>query len=40
LLEECGLNPLTTQGVSFDPIGWDWRLSNDVDVNYMVVASR
>jgi len=21
-------------------LGWDWRLSNDVDVNYMVVAKR
>ncbi len=40
LLEECGLNPLRTQGVAFDPLAWDWRLSSDVDVNYMVVASR
>jgi 2-polyprenyl-6-hydroxyphenyl methylase/3-demethylubiquinone-9 3-methyltransferase len=40
LLEECGLNPLRTQGVAFDPIAWDWRLSSNVDVNYMVVASR
>jgi len=40
LLEGAGLNPLKTQGVAFDPLAWDWRLSNDVDVNYMVVASR
>ena len=40
LLEGAGLNPLKTQGVAFDPIAWDWRLSSDVDVNYMVVASR
>ena len=40
LLEECGLNPLKTQGVAFDPLAWDWRLSTDVDVNYMVVAGR
>ena len=40
LLEECGLNPLRTQGVQFDPLAWDWHLSSDVDVNYMVVASR
>lgn len=39
-LEECGLTILKTQGVSFDPIGWDWRLSGDVDVNYMVTAKR
>jgi 2-polyprenyl-6-hydroxyphenyl methylase/3-demethylubiquinone-9 3-methyltransferase len=40
LLEGCGLNPLKTQGVAFDPLSWNWRLSSDVDVNYMVVASR
>ncbi len=40
LLEGAGLNPLKTQGVAFDPLAWDWRLSNDVDVNYMVVAGR
>ena len=39
-LEEAGLTILKTQGVSFDPLGWDWRLSSDVDVNYMVVAGR
>ncbi|MFO1246787.1 MAG: bifunctional 2-polyprenyl-6-hydroxyphenol methylase/3-demethylubiquinol 3-O-methyltransferase UbiG [Alphaproteobacteria bacterium] len=39
-LEQSGLTILKTQGVSFDPLGWDWRLSNDVDVNYMVVARR
>ena len=40
LLEGAGLNPLKTQGVAFDPLSWDWRLSSDVDVNYMIVASR
>jgi 2-polyprenyl-6-hydroxyphenyl methylase/3-demethylubiquinone-9 3-methyltransferase len=40
LLEGAGLNPLKTQGVAFDPLSWDWHLSDDVDVNYMVVASR
>jgi 2-polyprenyl-6-hydroxyphenyl methylase/3-demethylubiquinone-9 3-methyltransferase len=40
ILEECGLNPLKTQGVSFDPLTWNWRLSSDVDVNYIVVAGR
>lgn len=40
MLEECGLNPLKTQGVAFDPLAWEWRLSTDVDVNYMVVAGR
>ncbi|HWA30211.1 MAG TPA: bifunctional 2-polyprenyl-6-hydroxyphenol methylase/3-demethylubiquinol 3-O-methyltransferase UbiG [Rhizomicrobium sp.] len=40
MLEEAGLKILKTQGVSFDPLGWDWRLSGDADVNYMVVAER
>jgi 2-polyprenyl-6-hydroxyphenyl methylase/3-demethylubiquinone-9 3-methyltransferase len=39
-LEESGLTNLKTQGVSFDPLTWDWRLSSDVDVNYMIVAKR
>ena len=39
-LEESGLTILKTQGVSFDPLNWDWKLSPDVDVNYMVVAGR
>jgi 2-polyprenyl-6-hydroxyphenyl methylase/3-demethylubiquinone-9 3-methyltransferase len=40
LLVGAGLNPLKTQGVAFDPLNWDWRLSDDTDVNYMIVASR
>lgn len=39
-LEEAGLNILKTQGVAFDPLSWDWRLSADTDVNYMIVAGR
>ncbi|HUO01354.1 MAG TPA: bifunctional 2-polyprenyl-6-hydroxyphenol methylase/3-demethylubiquinol 3-O-methyltransferase UbiG, partial [Rhizomicrobium sp.] len=39
-LEETGLTILKTQGVFFDVLTWDWRLSHDVDVNYMVVAGR
>ena len=39
-LEDSGLTILKTQGVSFNPIGWDWKLSSDVDVNYMIVAAR
>jgi 2-polyprenyl-6-hydroxyphenyl methylase/3-demethylubiquinone-9 3-methyltransferase len=39
-LEESGLNILKTQGISFDPLAWDWKLSSDVDVNYIVVAKR
>jgi len=40
ILEESGLNPLKTQGVVFDPIRWSWFLSPDIDVNYVIVASR
>ncbi len=40
MLEQSGLTILKTQGVSFDPLNWDWKLSSDVDVNYMVVAAR
>ena len=40
MLEEAGLNVLKTQGVAFDPLTWDWRLSGDTDVNYMVVAQQ
>jgi 2-polyprenyl-6-hydroxyphenyl methylase / 3-demethylubiquinone-9 3-methyltransferase len=39
-LEEAGLSICKTQGVSFNPLSWDWHLSSDVDVNYMVVAKR
>jgi 2-polyprenyl-6-hydroxyphenyl methylase/3-demethylubiquinone-9 3-methyltransferase len=40
MLSEAGLDVLKTQGVNFDPLSWDWRLSGDTDVNYMVVAGR
>jgi 2-polyprenyl-6-hydroxyphenyl methylase / 3-demethylubiquinone-9 3-methyltransferase len=40
LLEETGFKTLKTQGVSFDPLNWMWRLSADTDVNYMMVAER
>jgi 2-polyprenyl-6-hydroxyphenyl methylase/3-demethylubiquinone-9 3-methyltransferase len=39
-LQESGLSICKTQGVSFNPLAWDWHLSSDVDVNYMVVAKR
>jgi 2-polyprenyl-6-hydroxyphenyl methylase/3-demethylubiquinone-9 3-methyltransferase len=40
LLEEAGLRVTRTQGVAFDPLRWDWRLSSDTDVNYMMVAEK
>jgi 2-polyprenyl-6-hydroxyphenyl methylase/3-demethylubiquinone-9 3-methyltransferase len=40
LLEETGLTVRRVQGVAFDPLRWDWRLSSDTDVNYMLVAEK
>ena len=40
MLKEAGLRVVKTQGVSFDPLNWGWKLSGDTDVNYMVVAER
>ena len=40
LLARTGLSVMKTQGVAFDPLAWDWRLSRDTDVNYLVVAAR
>jgi 2-polyprenyl-6-hydroxyphenyl methylase/3-demethylubiquinone-9 3-methyltransferase len=39
-LEEHGLAVRNIQGVSFDPFTWDWRLSTDTAVNYMLVATK
>ena len=37
-LEGAGLGVTRMQGVEFDPLRWEWRLSSDTDVNYMVVT--
>jgi 2-polyprenyl-6-hydroxyphenyl methylase / 3-demethylubiquinone-9 3-methyltransferase len=39
-IQKAGLCVLDTQGVSFDPFGWCWRLSSDTEVNYMLAASK
>jgi 2-polyprenyl-6-hydroxyphenyl methylase/3-demethylubiquinone-9 3-methyltransferase len=39
-LSDAGLKITHIQGMVFDPLRWEWRLSNDTDVNYAVVASR
>lgn len=39
-LEGTGLSPNPPVGVSFNPISQSWALSNDLGVNYMVVAKR
>jgi 2-polyprenyl-6-hydroxyphenyl methylase/3-demethylubiquinone-9 3-methyltransferase len=40
MLEKTGLKTMKLQGVTFDPIGWKWRLSPDMAINYMIVACR
>jgi len=39
-LETTGLHVSHLQGVAFDPLRWEWQLSSDTDVNYLVVAKR
>lgn len=39
-IEAAGLSVQEIQGVSFDPLGWRWRLSSDTDVNYMIAAVK
>jgi 2-polyprenyl-6-hydroxyphenyl methylase/3-demethylubiquinone-9 3-methyltransferase len=39
-IEKQGLAVLKTAGIGFDPFSWDWRLTSDTDVNYIVVAGR
>lgn len=40
MLEDAGLVVTRLQGVSFDLLNWDWKLSRDSDVNYMIVAKK
>ncbi|HEY1961857.1 MAG TPA: bifunctional 2-polyprenyl-6-hydroxyphenol methylase/3-demethylubiquinol 3-O-methyltransferase UbiG [Rhizomicrobium sp.] len=40
MIEDQSLTVLRTAGMNFDPFTWQWRLSRDADVNYVVVASR
>ena len=39
-MEDAGLETERPQGVSFNPISDQWRLSSDTKVNYMVVGKR
>lgn len=39
-LKAAGLEPDAPQGVSFNPLADQWKLSSDTKVNYMVVARR
>jgi 2-polyprenyl-6-hydroxyphenyl methylase/3-demethylubiquinone-9 3-methyltransferase len=40
ILEDEGLKIKKEQGVAFDPLSWNWKLSSEMDVNYLVVAVR
>jgi len=40
MTEAAGLDVVKLQGAAFDPLRWSWSLSNDTDVNYMIVATR
>jgi 2-polyprenyl-6-hydroxyphenyl methylase/3-demethylubiquinone-9 3-methyltransferase len=40
LLQDAGLTVTRVQGVGFDPLRWEWRLSSDTDVNYMALAEK
>ncbi len=39
-LRNAGLTPTPPQGVSYNPILDQWRLSDDVSVNYLLVATK
>src|SRR5205814_6668454 len=39
-IESAGLSVLEMQGVTFDPLGWCWRVSSDTDVNYILAATK
>lgn len=40
MLADAGLSIVKRQGFTFDPLSWDWRMSPDTDVNYIVAAAR
>jgi 2-polyprenyl-6-hydroxyphenyl methylase/3-demethylubiquinone-9 3-methyltransferase len=39
-MAEGGLRRLDERGVIYNPFADEWRLSDDMDVNYMMVAAR
>ena len=39
-LQDLDVSLLKIQGVSFDPLAWEWRFSSNTDVNYMLVAKK
>lgn len=39
-LIDAGLHPQDRRGLTFDPIGGNWRLTDDVSVNYLMSAVK
>jgi 2-polyprenyl-6-hydroxyphenyl methylase/3-demethylubiquinone-9 3-methyltransferase len=39
-MERAGLRVTGEQGVIYNPLRDEWRLSTDIDVNYMLAAER
>ncbi|RFB81312.1 bifunctional 2-polyprenyl-6-hydroxyphenol methylase/3-demethylubiquinol 3-O-methyltransferase UbiG [Methylovirgula sp. 4M-Z18] len=39
-IEDCGLTVEDQTGVTYNPLSQQWRLSSDMDVNYMMWAER
>ncbi len=39
-LEQAGMSVVETTGVFYNPISDTWNRSNDIDVNYMILAKR
>ena len=41
LLRQAGLNPVDRKGFRFNPIAWDWSISdNDLSVNYVTASLK
>jgi 2-polyprenyl-6-hydroxyphenyl methylase / 3-demethylubiquinone-9 3-methyltransferase len=40
MLKDLGLKVTSIKGVSFNVLTWSWRLSSDIDINYLVVAEK
>ncbi len=40
LLERRGFREVARQGLSFNPLRWQWRLSKDMSVNYLIAFEK
>jgi 2-polyprenyl-6-hydroxyphenyl methylase/3-demethylubiquinone-9 3-methyltransferase len=39
-LKDVGLEPVGAQGLAFDPLTFEWKLTDDCDVNYFMTARK